>query len=79
MKAMVMGMPVKDFPNPPDDQPGCELDNCKICNKRMWVSLKKRNLVESGIAEILCAYCVVYLEQQNDIKSQLIDMRVIDL
>ena len=30
------------YASPPDDQPGCELESCPHCDRKMWVYTKKR-------------------------------------
>lgn len=42
---LVMGAPLSIYPEPPNDQPGCELQDCPKCKKPMWVSFKKRQLL----------------------------------
>ena len=52
---------VKNYPVPPSDQPGCEKKPCPFCNKKMWVSEKKRaitlELSEEKIV-IACYPCI---------------------
>ncbi len=45
------------YPEPPKDQPGCELDNCPYCNKKMWISKKKRALREALAKKPLIVAC----------------------
>lgn len=41
----VLGVPLKDYPTAPEDQPECEIDYCPECKKPMWVSRKKRSML----------------------------------
>jgi hypothetical protein len=43
--AIIMCPPLSDYPEAPNDQPGCELFDCPICHNKMWLSEKKRGLL----------------------------------
>jgi hypothetical protein len=43
--AIIMCPPLCDYPEAPNDQPGCELFDCPKCNNKMWLSEKKRGLL----------------------------------
>ena len=37
--------PLADYPEPPEDQPGCELFDCPKCKQKMWLSSKKKGVL----------------------------------
>lgn len=59
--------PLSQYPKPPDDQPGCRLVECIHCNKQMWLSAKKVNMIESGIPEnnVFCYECFYNFARKN--------------
>lgn len=48
-----------DFIVPPEDQPGCVEQNCPHCHEKMWISKKKRLIMETSIANIYCYDCLM--------------------
>ena len=49
--------PLLDFPVAPDDQPGCLIKYCAGCKGSMWVSKKKRHIIEHNDPEKLFVRC----------------------
>ncbi len=64
----IMGPPLSDFPEPPNDQPGSKLTFCPQCGCRMWLSFKKRELRKIlNINEQItaCYKCITKLIAEN--------------
>ncbi len=60
--------PLSDYPQPPRDQPGCELEKCPHCSEKMWISAKKRNLRNDKIIspENIYCYTCMYKKAEKD-------------
>lgn len=43
--AIICGVPLSQFPIPPDDQPGCEKAICPNCSSDIWLSEMKRTII----------------------------------
>lgn len=57
---IIAGMPLADFPEHPSDQVDCKLSTCKYCEKQMWLSRKKRDLIiEMPDAFVICWHCLI--------------------
>jgi hypothetical protein len=66
---IIPGMPLKDFPIAPTDQPGCKLVTCNHCNKKMWLSEKKRILImEHPEPFVACWHCLLEMAEKGDMK-----------
>jgi hypothetical protein len=48
---------LKDKPDPPEDQPGCLIKYCEGCKGSMWVSKKKRLIIEHNDPKKLFVRC----------------------
>jgi hypothetical protein len=60
--AIIMCPPFSDYPEAPEDQPDCQLFKCPMCLCKMWVSEKKRGVLnyDSSINKeifISCYHC----------------------
>lgn len=64
--AIIMCPPLCDYPEAPNDQPGCELFDCPKCNNKMWLSEKKRGLLLFSS----CANKFIFLACYNCIKEK---------
>jgi len=53
---IIMCPPLCDYPEAPDDQPECTLIKCPMCDKKMWISKKKRILKKSVKKPYLTCY-----------------------
>lgn len=67
---VIAGTPFRDFPQPPSDQPGSELVKCPQCNKKMWLSKKKRQMILSmNDLFVACWYCILEMQFNGDFKD----------
>jgi hypothetical protein len=57
---IIPGVPFRDYPKPPEDQPGCEKVECPDCHELMWISKKKRAFIKLNKANHLsvCWHCI---------------------
>ncbi len=60
--------PVAQYREAPTDQPGSEQQNCKYCEKPMWVSQKKRDIIaryKESELNVRCYNCMLDWAHKN--------------
>lgn len=67
---IIMCPPLSDYEEQPEDQSHCELFDCPKCNKKMWLSQKKKGLMLFAAClekEILlaCYHCITQLAKDD--------------
>jgi len=69
-------IPVSACPNHPVDQSRCVKITCPHCNKLMWLSEKKRKMINRNPDEIeaYCLDCLTISAMGQDLKPELIDI-----
>ena len=73
LSSFVGCIPYSSQKTPPKDQKGAKLELCYCCNKKMWVSDKKRELKEKKFT-LICWICLF-----NGMKLSGIDLKDIKL
>lgn len=64
--------PLSEYGTPPRDQSICELHDCPACKEKMWLSIKKKVLIEKANElkkEILLACYPCFIKRVNSDKE----------
>jgi hypothetical protein len=76
LSSFVGCIPYSHQKNPPKDQKGAKLELCYCCNKKMWVSDKKRELKEKKFT-LICWICLLKNLTLNGIDPK--DIKLLDI
>lgn len=74
--------PLAEYPQAPSDHSASELIDCPKCNEKMWLSIKKKNMIKKikkNKTELFlgCYSCFVKFAQENG--NDVDELFVIDL
>lgn len=63
--------PLSNYKEQPKDQSVCTAEPCPLCGKQMWLSLKKKTMIEAAeLAEreifFACYHCLTRALEQSD-------------
>ena len=76
-KNIIGCIPLKDYPQPPDDQQDCIAESCPKCSTAMWVSIRKRNMISNGNYICVCYHCIIKIAIEKGINPA--DLESIEL
>lgn len=56
---VLFGVPVSEFPDPPEDLPGCEKYPCDWCGFPLWLGqIKKKLKLMHPELPVVCGHCL---------------------